>query len=75
MHQSYYAPDLAKARRRAIFAELVSTQDLGVDVAQSRAFVSAQHAVAIDEVKQVEREGIDKQWPPLAVMGVHPPGE
>jgi hypothetical protein len=61
----YYAPDLTEARRRAIFADLVAAQDEGLDVPRSRAAVAGQHGVAVDEVKEVEREGIDYQWPPL----------
>jgi hypothetical protein len=62
---SYYPPDLTEARRRSIFADLVRAQDEGLDVPCSRALVAHQHGVAQDEVKEVEREGIDKQWPPL----------
>ncbi len=62
---SYYTPDLTEARRRSIFADLVAAQDEGVDVPRSREMVAHQHGVALDEVKEVEREGIDHQWPPL----------
>lgn len=62
---SYYVPDLTEARRRSIFAELVGAQDEGVDVPCSREMVARQHGVALDEVKEVEREGLDNQWPPL----------
>jgi hypothetical protein len=61
----YYAPDLTEVRRLAIFAELVAVQYAGLDVPGSRALVASQHGLALDEVKEVEREGIDHQWPPL----------
>lgn len=62
---SYYPTDLTEARRRSIFADLVGAQDEGLDVPRSRELVTSQHGVALDEVKEVEREGIDHQWPPL----------
>jgi hypothetical protein len=63
---SYFPPDLTETRRRSIFADLVAAQDEGLDVPCSRELVACQHVVALDEVKGVEREGIDKQWPPLS---------
>lgn len=52
-------------QRRAIFRALLDAQDAGASVAQSRATVAGQFGVSEEQVKEVEREGIDQQWPPL----------
>ena len=56
---------LTEARRRAIFASLVEVQDAGVAVRDSRAMVAGKYGVPIEEVREVEREGLDEEWPPL----------
>jgi len=40
-------------------------QDEGLTTEQSRVQVAAQFSINVREVKNVEREGISKQWPPL----------
>jgi hypothetical protein len=52
-------------RRREIFAALVGAQDRGVPVAQSRSQVAEQFGVTRDQVTEIEREGMDNEWPPL----------
>lgn len=52
-------------QRRAIFRALLDAQDAGQSVSASRAAVADQFGVSEDQVKEVEREGIDQQWPPL----------
>ena len=56
---------LSEPRRKEIFAALVETQDQGVTVAQSRKAVAARFGVTVQQVMQVEREGMDNDWPPL----------
>ena len=52
-------------RRRAIFADVVAARDEGLAVAAARESVAARHGVSQDEVRAVEREGVERGWPPL----------
>ena len=52
-------------RRREVFAALVAAQDRGVSVHQSRQEVAALFGVTWHTVEQIEREGMDNDWPPL----------
>jgi hypothetical protein len=56
---------LPEDRRQLIFADLVAAQDAGAAVPDSRAIVAAKYGITIEVVRQVEREGLDKEWPPL----------
>ncbi len=57
--------DLPEERRKEIFHSLVSSQDTGVTVLQSRKLIAQQFGVTDAQVRQIEREGIDNEWPPL----------
>ena len=52
-------------QRRAIFKAVIEAQDAGVGVAQSRTDAAARFAVTVEQVKEIEREGMDHEWPPL----------
>ena len=52
-------------RRRAIFRAVVEAQDAGLSVTAARAEVVRRFAVTETLVKAVEREGVEKEWPPL----------
>jgi hypothetical protein len=52
-------------QRQVIFKAVVEAQDGGQSVADSRAAVARQFSVTEEQVKQIEREGSDNQWPPL----------
>jgi hypothetical protein len=54
-----------EARQMEIFLALVEAQDQGVGVARSRKLVADRFGVTESQVKQIEEEGIDRQWPPL----------
>ena len=56
---------LAEAQRREIFEALVDAQDHEMTVAQSRQFIAERFGVPMDQVRQIEREGLDRLWPPL----------
>jgi hypothetical protein len=56
---------LSEERRRDIFAALVAAQDEGLNVADSRQKVAAEHQLALSEILQIEKEGLNEQWPPL----------
>ena len=52
-------------QRQVIFKAVVEAQDGGQSVADSRAAAARQFSVSEDQVKEIEREGMDNQWPPL----------
>lgn len=56
---------LTVERRRAIFKAVVEAQDEGLPVVDSRTAVAEKFAVTDDQVKAIEREGLDQGWPPL----------
>jgi len=51
--------------RREVFRALVEAQDAGSSVLQSRADVARHFRIPAYEVRRIEGEGIDKDWPPL----------
>jgi len=53
------------ARRMQAFAALVAAQDADMSVADSRRAVAERFGLSEAEVLRVEREGIERQWPPL----------
>ena len=54
-----------EADRQAIFAAVVAAQDDGFTVEMARSLVARRFAVSEHGVKVIEREGLDKHWPPL----------
>jgi hypothetical protein len=60
------AKRLTLQQRRDIFRSLVTTQDLGVmPVSQSRQTVMKQFEITDSQLRQIEDEGLEKEWPPL----------
>ena len=60
------AKRLTTQQRQEIFHALVTTQDLGVmTVAQSVQHVIKHFDITEAQLRQIEDEGIDKEWPPL----------
>jgi hypothetical protein len=57
---------LHEDRRKEIFLALVDAQDHEMDVGQSRKLVVQRFGVSESQVRRIEREGLDRQWPPLA---------
>ncbi|MFN4258528.1 MAG: hypothetical protein ACK4RK_04475 [Gemmataceae bacterium] len=51
--------------RKEIFQALVEAQDQRVGVAQSRKLVAQRFGVSVQQVRLIEQEGIDHEWPPL----------
>jgi hypothetical protein len=51
--------------RKGVFLALVEAQDRSVSVKQSRDDVAGQFGLTSKQVQDIEREGIDGQWPPL----------
>jgi hypothetical protein len=59
------AKEIDETRRREVFRALVEAQDGGSSVLQSRADVARHFRIPPHEVRRIEGEGIDKNWPPL----------
>jgi hypothetical protein len=57
--------ELSEEKRKEVFLALVNAQDGQVSVAQSRLSVAGQFSLSDRQIRQIEREGLDKQWPPL----------
>lgn len=51
--------------RRSIFQALVTAQDKGESVGESRQHVSKRYHVTEYTLRKIEDEGIARQWPPL----------
>jgi hypothetical protein len=56
---------LPEERRREIFLALVEAQDHEMGVAQSRRFVADRFSISEQQVRQIEQEGLEQEWPPL----------
>ena len=56
---------LPEDRRKEIFLALVEAQDGAVGVGESRQQVVERFGVTERQVRSIEREGLDRQWPPL----------
>jgi hypothetical protein len=54
-----------EARRKEIFFALVEAQDQDVGVVRSRQVVAQRFGVSEQQVRQIEQEGLDHEWPPL----------
>lgn len=53
-------------QRKLIFAELVALQDSGsMTVSASRLAVRFHHGLSDEQLRAIEDEGIDHNWPPL----------
>jgi hypothetical protein len=63
-HQEWKT-SLSRPRRKELFLALVDAQDQGMSILQSRHVVARQFRVSNKQVRQVEQEGLDNEWPPL----------
>jgi hypothetical protein len=60
------AKRLSIQQRKDIFRDLVITQDQGtLSVRQSAEHVAKQHNITASQLRQIEEEGLEKEWPPL----------
>ncbi len=60
------AKRLTLQQRREIFSTLVATQDQGLmSVSESRKHIIDQFKITDAQLRQIEEEGLDKEWPPL----------
>jgi hypothetical protein len=65
MAQGQPEEPLSQERRKEIFLALVEAQDRELGVAESRKVIAAQFGVSEAQIRQIEREGLEGQWPPL----------
>jgi hypothetical protein len=56
---------LSQDDKRNVFLALVEAQDSGMTVLQSREVVAKRFGLTERQVRHIEREGLDGQWPPL----------
>jgi hypothetical protein len=52
--------------RKEIFMKVVLLQDEGLSVEDSRMCIGKQYGIGLDDVREIEQEGIAKKWPPLS---------
>jgi hypothetical protein len=48
-----------------IFLALVEAQDQEMSVSQSRRYISERFGITETQLRGIEQEGLDRQWPPL----------
>jgi hypothetical protein len=63
--QPHADENLPEERRKEIFLALVDAQDHDMSPAQSRKMIADKFGLSEGQVKQIEREGLDQEWPPL----------
>jgi hypothetical protein len=56
---------LSQEQRMEVFKALVEAQDGEVGVAQSRKEVAQRFGLTDRQLRQIEQEGVDGDWPPL----------
>jgi hypothetical protein len=56
---------LSQAERMEVFLALVEAQDSAMTVAQSRKAVAERFGIEQEQVRRIEREGLEGNWPPL----------
>jgi FlaA1/EpsC-like NDP-sugar epimerase len=59
------AKRLTVDERREIFHDLVTTQDEVRNVPQSRKIITQKYGISDAQLRKIEEEGINREWPPL----------
>jgi hypothetical protein len=57
---------LTVKQRKSIFQSLVESQDSGLAVGESKKKVATEFHLSREQLDLIEKEGLDKDWPPLA---------
>lgn len=65
MSQTAGSKSLPEPLRKEIFLALVEAQDQELSVAKSRKLITERFGVTDSQVRDIEREGLEQQWPPL----------
>jgi hypothetical protein len=60
------AKRLTVQQRQEIFKDLVMTQDVVMNVRKSYEMVTEKYEITEAQLRQIEDEGLDKEWPPLS---------
>ena len=55
----------SESQRKDVLQALVMAQDQGLTVSASRKEVALRFGLNDPQVRQIEEEGLDKEWPPL----------
>src|SRR5262245_49515674 len=65
MVESGNGADLPEERRKEVFRALVEEQDRELGVGRARRTVAARFGLTEAQVRRIEQEGLDGEWPPL----------
>lgn len=65
MSQMDTGEQIPETRRKEVFLALVDAQDHEMTVTQSRKLIAEKFSLSEHQVREIEREGLDRQWPPL----------
>jgi hypothetical protein len=57
---------LSTEEKKDIFSHLVATQDAGHSVRKSYEMVTEQYSISEEQLKAIEDEGNENDWPPLS---------
>ena len=57
--------EVPESAKKEIFLTIVRMQDEGVSVDDSRSQIAAEFRIDLDKVREIESEGLAKNWPPL----------
>jgi hypothetical protein len=57
---------LTLQQKQEIFHVLVTTQDVVTNVPKSRQLVTERFDITEKQLREIEDEGIDNEWPPLS---------
>jgi hypothetical protein len=60
------AKRLTQQQKQEIFHALVTTQDVVNNVRKSYQLLTEKFEITEAQLRQIEDEGIDKEWPPLS---------
>jgi hypothetical protein len=52
-------------REKEIFRRIVQLQDEGVSVTESREQIANDLSMTVEQIKEIERKGLEEVWPPL----------
>jgi hypothetical protein len=60
------AKRLTQQQKQEIFLALVNTQDVIANVPKSRQMITERFDITEKQLREIEDEGIDNEWPPLS---------
>jgi hypothetical protein len=56
---------ISTEERKTIFLALVQSQDEGMSLVRSRKAIAERFEISDRQLREIEKEGIDGNWPPL----------